>query len=289
VRRALLVVLLTLAGCGGTSLPTPPSDPTLLREQNAGRSALSLERPAQAVENYKAALVRAEIRDDPGAIADMGFNLAVAQLRAGSAADALATTRSVRSELARRDIATMPALDLAEATALYRTGDTRSAAQLADGIRASADPASAARAAFLLGLIADGNADLQGLRVARTALPPAAAGEVATDAAELDARIAFRSGQWAEARASAAFVVRARRDLLDYRGLARALALEAAVVEQTGDRDAAADLYLRAGRSAGSQDDRKSARDWLGRAIAIGRDPDVLSQARTVLHGLAGK
>ena len=287
MKGALPVLLLILSGCGGKPPPSAPPDPTLQREQNAGRAALSLERPAQAIENYKAALVRAEIRDDPDAIADMGFNLAVAQLRAGLAADALATTRRVRSDLTRRGLAAMPVLDLAEATALYRIGDTRSAAQLADRVRLAGDATAAARAGFLLGLIADGNADLPGLRAARTALPAGATGEAATDAAELDARIAFRTGQSVAARAGAAVVVRARRDLLDYRGLARALALEAAAAEQGGDRDAAADLYLRAGRSAASQGDRKPARDWLSRAIAIGRDPDVLSQARTVLRGLA--
>jgi tetratricopeptide (TPR) repeat protein len=289
MRLLPVVLLLTLAACGGKPPPEVPTDPTLRREQDAGRAAMSLERPEQAIENYKAALVRAELRDDPEAIADMGFNVAVAQLRAGLVKDALATARSVRAELARRGLAANPALDLAEATALYRTGDTHAATRLADTIRTSTDRAAAARANFLLGLIADGNGDLSGLRAARARLPPAGTDEPGTDAAELDARIAFRTGAWAAARAGAEQVTRARRDLLDYRGLARALALEAAAAEQSGDREGAADLYLRAGRSAASQNDIAAARDWLGRAIAVGRDAEVLSQARTLQRGLAAK
>jgi hypothetical protein len=288
VKRTLVVLLLALSGCGGKP-PAMPVDATLQREQNAGRSALMLERPAQAVENYKAALVRAEIRDDADAIGDMGFNLAVAQLRAGSVTDALATTRAVRAELARRGKAPLPALDLAEATALYRAGDTPAAARMASDVRGSTDAAVAARAVFLLGLIADGNGDLPGLRAARAALPEADGDEAGTDAAELDARIAFQTGQWPAARDGADRVVRARRDRLDYRGLARALALEAAAAGRAGDRAVSADLYLRAGRSAAAQNDPVSARKWLVLALASGGDPEVSRQARMVLAGLTEK
>jgi len=227
MKRALIVLLLAVSGCGGKSPPSMSVDATLQREQNAGRSALSLEHPAQAVANYKAALVRAEIRDDPDAIADIGFNLAVAQLRAGTASDALATTRAVRTELARRGIAAVPAHDLAEATALYRTGDIHAAARLADGVRGSSDTAAAARAAFLRGLIADGASDLAGLSATRASLSATGSGEVVTDTAELDARIAFgraaicsiiedRRGPWRWRRRRTRMAIGARRRICIY-------------------------------------------------------------------------
>jgi tetratricopeptide (TPR) repeat protein len=299
VKPAPFALLLALAACAGHDRPAVPSDTVLERERNAGRTALALERPEAAIENYKAALVRAQLRDDPDVIADMGFNLAVAQLRAGLPKDALATTRAIRAELARRGVPSAPPLDLAEATALYRTGDKVAAASLAGAVRQSSDPPAVARAAFLLGLIADDNGDLAGLRTARAALPAAETDktgpdkfgpeETAIDAAELDIRIALRAGQSTDARRAADRLIHARRDLLDYRGLARALALGAAAALQHGDRAASADLYLRAGRSAAAQNDPATARGWLNKAIELGRDPEILAQARSVLRDLAAK
>ena len=289
MKAGLLAVVLILAGCAGKPPPDAPSDATLQRELNAGRSALALERPAQAVASYRAALVRAEMRDDLTAIQDAGFNLAVAQLRAGADADALATARAVRAELARRGGTPSPALDLAEATALYRVGDWRAAQRLAVGVWGSSDAVATVRATFLLGLIADGNADLAGLRGARAALPGAGADEAGADAGELDARMHLRAKEWRAARDAAEKTATTRRDLLDYRGLARALGLAAAAAAELGDRDAAADLYLRAGRSAASQNDGKAARNWLGRAIGFTRDPDVLRKARAALAELTDR
>ena len=60
-----------------------------------------------------------------------------------------------------------------------------------------------------------------------------------------------------------------RQATLDYRGLARALAIEGVAVEHAGDKIAAADLFLRAGRSAAAQGDKTSARDWLRRAMSL--------------------
>jgi hypothetical protein len=51
-------------------------------------------------------------------------------------------------------------------------------------------------------------------------------------------------------RRQAARAAGLRQATLDYRGLARALAIEGVAVERAGDKIAAADLFLRAGRSA---------------------------------------
>ena len=76
--------------------------------------------------------------------------------------------------------------------------------------------------------------------------------------------------------------VEKRRDLLDYRSLARDLALTAKAAEEAGDSAAAADLYYRAGRSAAGED-KPAAKRWLTHAIALSRDPLLTQAARSVL------
>lgn len=77
-----------------------------------------------------------------------------------------------------------------------------------------------------------------------------------------------------------------RQDGLDYRGMARALAVAALAAERTGDRELAADLYLRAGRSAAAQSDADTARPWLERALALTGDDATRQAAEAALAGL---
>lgn len=175
-----------------------------------------------------------------------------------------------------------PALLLAEATALYRTGELAEADREAQAVERSADRAAAARAAFLRGLIADRNGDENKLAAAAAVLATATNPSFEADAAELAARLALRQGDALRARREAARARKLRQETLDYRGLARTLALEGRAAERSGDRLGAADLFLRAGRSAALQGDTTDGRAWLGRAVelapgrAAGRDAAVL-------------
>ena len=76
---------------------------------------------------YREALTRAYERDDPGAIGDIGYNLAVAQLRLGEVQAALRTVRETRAELERRRVPPPAELLLVHAAAAYRAGDTKTA------------------------------------------------------------------------------------------------------------------------------------------------------------------
>lgn len=248
------------------------------RHADAGQAALALERPQQAVAQFRDALARAQERDDAAAIADFGFDLAVAELQANQPDAALKTANETAAELTRRGIAPVPALQLAEAVALYRTGQPARADVLAAQVEAATDPEAAARASFLRGLIADDAGNGAGLRAAGQKIAGVPGAEHEADAAELSARLALRDGDFPHARAHAEKAANLRRDLVDYRSLARSLALEARAAELAGDAAIAADLYLRAGRSAATQDDTVNARRWLGRAIGLSRD-SVLSQA----------
>jgi hypothetical protein len=286
----VILLPLLVAGCGGSAPDaSPPIDETLQRETHAGRLAFELERDEEAVARFRAALARAQERDDLDAIADNGYNLAVAELRANAPDRALADTRATSMELERRGAKPFPALQLAEATALYRTGAAAEADRMAQAVQHSEDAEAAARATFLRGLIADDRGDLTGLATAASALDAAETPPFEADAAELSARLALRRGDAGFAQQQAARAAELRQITLDYRGLARALALEGTAAERIGDKAAAADLFLRAGRSAAAQNDRKPAKRWLQQAVALSRDPALTQAARSALTAVEGQ
>jgi hypothetical protein len=286
----VILLPLLVAGCGGSAPDgSPPTDETLQRETQAGRLAFELERDEEAVTQFRAALARAQERDDRDAIADNGYNLAVAELHANTPDRALVDARATRMELERRSAKPFPALQLAEATALYRIGAVTEADRIAQTVQHSEDAKAAARATFLRGLIADERDDLPGLATAAGALDAAETPPFEADAAELAARLALRRGDTALARQQAARAAELRQTTLDYRGLARALALEGAAAERAGDNAAAADLFLRAGRSAADQNDKEPAKRWLRQAIALSRDPALTQAARSTLTAVEGQ
>jgi hypothetical protein len=244
---------------------------------------MALDRPAQAVSAFKQALARARVRDDAEAIGDVGFNLAIAQLQSGQPNLALATSREIEAELSRRGATSIPALRLVEAVSLYRLDQPELADPVAAEVERGTDPESAARAAFLGGLIADDRGDAPALAVALQKVNAVKGEEHKADATELTARLALRGGDPARAQREAELAAELRRDLLDYRALARCLALAARAAEQAGNPSVAADLYLRAGRTAGAEVDKAAARRWLNRAISLGRDPELTRAAKAAL------
>jgi hypothetical protein len=261
-------LLLALGACSAAK-PAQPVDAVLQRDDHAARTSYSLERPAEAATSFRAELARARMRDDLPAIADSGYNLSVAELRAGDAPAALRDARALRAELERARYGDLPALDLVEATAAYRLGDSDHADRVAAGVQAGSDRDAAAQAVFLRGLIADERGDLQGLRQEAARLAQSGA---PGDAAELAARVHLRAGDAAGARGLALQAVEQRRVAQDYRGLARALALAAEAAGREGNDGMAADLFLRAARSAAAQGDMRHARTWLAAARSLGQD-----------------
>jgi tetratricopeptide (TPR) repeat protein len=269
-----MVVLMLLGGCS-SSPKVNPQDATLARLGHAGDIAFDLEQPDQAAAQYRAALARARTGDDAAAIADAGFNLATAELRAGRPRDAMRTAQELSAELARRGIID-PDFQLISATALFRLDDLTAADRAASGLTGVKNPALADAAWFLRGLIADARQDRTGLEKAVASMSPAAD---PADVTELRSRLA-RSPTLARHAADL------RRARLDYRGMARALALAAQFTPGAAD---AADLYLRAGRSAAAQGDAADARAWLGRARELAPDPALRGDAEQALHDLSGR
>jgi hypothetical protein len=235
-------------------------DPILRLHADAASSAMALDRTQEAIEQYRQAFDRAVARDDYAAIGDYGYNLAVAQLTANRPKEALASIQITRVELARRGPSSFPALDLAEATADYRSGERKKSDSIAAQVEAGADSASAAGAAFVRGLIADDNADAVGLDAAINRLGQPASSEQQADFAELLARRDLRRGVFTAAAAEAERAADLRRDILDYRGMARALGVAADAEARAGDPEAAAALRKRAAQSAAAYGHAESAR-----------------------------
>jgi hypothetical protein len=288
VKRAscALLVLLCACGSGDKQPPAPPEDQALVRHEQAGKIAYDLDRPDEAVAQFQAALTQAQARDDLKAIADLSFNLAVAQLRANRPRDALATTQQARAELVRRGSQPFPALLLAEATALYRLEQRDQADATAAEVEVVGDADAAAGASFLRGLIADEAGNEPGLRAAAGRLTGVSAPLRVADRLELQARLGLRQDDFASARAAAMQAASIRQEGLDYRGMARALAVAALATERAGEPELAADLYLRAGRSAAAQSDAGTARPWLERALSLTNDDATEQAAEAALASL---
>ncbi len=284
----LLPALLLLAACAGRAPPPPPRDEALLQRARAAQLALQADRAEEAARLYQQALDRARERDDAEAIGETGTGLAAARLAQGQHAAALATAQELRLELARRGGAAPASLRLIEAVALFRAGDL-AAADAAAAELPPGDADASARAAFLRGLIAARRGDAAALASARTALGVPQQAAFRADAEELEARAALLAGDAATAGRLALDSAATRREALDYRGLARALALAAEAAERGGDRAAAADLYLRAGRGAAARAEQAEARAWLARAEALAREtrqPELAAAARAGLGAI---
>ncbi len=280
----LVVAALALSACGGgrrAAAPAEPMDVELASARRAAAFAFAQGRHDQATQLYRQALERAQARDDGEAIGDLGYDLAVAQLRRGDPAAARATAQATRAELDRRGRPSFPELALVEASALYRLGDAATAQELARGLAAGTGEA-AARARFLLGRIAADRRDLPALEAAISGLAGATGPEWSADRAELAARAASLRGDLVGARRGFVSAADLRRDTLDYPGMARALAGAGAAADAAGDARGAADLFLRAGRSAllaGGQ--ASAAEDWLVQAERLARaagDRAILEQ-----------
>lgn len=283
---------LTLSGCGGSKPAdgAPPHDVKLEQTNTAGTQALSMDMPSVAVRQYTLALKRAYERDDSTAIGDTGYNLALAQMQAGDSKSALATVRDTRNELERRHAAIPTELVLVQAAAAYRTGDAVGADQAAQEVldRGGGSPGTAERAWYIKGIVAGGRGDRATLAQAIAAIPAAKSGSSDGDRDELQGRMALMDGRAMEAQSSFERSATDRQQMLDYRGMARALALAGDAALQANRADEAAVLYLRAGRSDLLQGDKPAALALLQRAedaAHLANQTSIVEEVRKLRSG----
>ncbi len=278
---ALTALGAALAGCGGHP-PAPPADQALAQAAHAGRQALDLDHPAQAVTQYKTAFTLALARDDASDIGDLGYDLATAQLAAGIPKAALATVSRTRLALSARNSPGFAELDLVQAASLHRLGQDADADALAARAQADAgDPGTRVQASTLRGLIAAQRGDQAGLAAALAALGapkhPTANWQANHDT--LTARLDMLRGADDAAAAAAQSAADVQRQRVDYEAMEQSLVLAAEAEQSGGEADGAAKLYLRAGASAASRGDIVHARQWLSQATMPGADIATLRAA----------
>jgi tetratricopeptide (TPR) repeat protein len=276
VIAAVVSATAALAGCGGAPEPPPPPDQEMESLYRVARFAYDRGQYQQAAILYDRVLARAYARDDLAAISEIGYESALARLREGRPGEAAAQARRVREELDRRGGEPFAELFLVEAVALYVSGEPAAADAAADAAlsRAGNGTAVAARATYIKGMIAADRKDPAGLGGAIAALGTPVQPDLRADTLELVGRQRLLEGKPDAALPILIETADLRRETKDYSGMARALAFAGEAAESTGRAVEAADLFLRAGRSAAQQPDRRDAKAWLERAVALATRTD---------------
>ena len=151
---------------------------------------------------------------------------------------------------------------LVQAAAAYRLGAADEALAAAQEVlaRSPLDRETASRAWYIRGAVLADRGDAQGLAQALAAIPPSAQPDQEGDRLELSGRAALLAGASDRAARELEQAADQRRLALDYRGMARALALAGEAVLRQGRSGDAAVLFLRAGRSALLQGDVATGR-----------------------------
>ncbi|MBS1103005.1 hypothetical protein JK202_08230 [Gluconobacter sp. Dm-62] len=239
MKRVLLactgLMVLTLGGCSSsTATKAPKPDQPYEDAMDTGKSVYGIGQATQAEAQYRTAMDRALMRDDAGAIHEAGFNLATVLLAEDEPQKALQSLRETEAALSLRNFSDTSDLAVIRAAALYRLYDTVFASQAVGRALQSSDMGIRERALYLSGLIA---ADLRqdtvlAQRVNDLTIFHETSATV--DRQELVARLNLLRGQPELAYSAALSVVKSRRDVLDYRGMRRALALAADAAEGSG-------------------------------------------------------
>lgn len=274
VRLAIGALLLLLAACASKppQQVEEPSDPDLESGWRLARFALQSGQYDQAVALYERVLARAYARDDAEAIGNIGYEYALAQLRAGEPGAAAEQAARTRWELERRDADPFAELYLVEAVAHYEEGraaEAGEAAETAIELARPEDVDTRGRANFILGMLAADAGDATGVAQALSAIGLPQRDALVADRHELEGRRLMLAGEAAGAQRAFESAAGLRRELRDYSGMVRGLAAAGAAAEAARDPAAAADLYYRAGLSATVQEDAARAEAWLTKAMHL--------------------
>ncbi|WP_340116891.1 hypothetical protein [Pelagibius sp. 7325] len=287
--------LLLLSACASQppQQAAEPSDPQLESSWRLARFALQNGQHDQAVVLYEQALALAYARDDAEAIGNVGYEYALAQLRAGEPEAAAAQAARTRWELERRDADPFAELFLVEAVAHYEVGQSalaREAAQTAIDLARPDDVATRGRAYFVLGMLAADAGDTVYVERALVALGDPGQDALKADRDELEGRRLMLAGDAGTAQRVFEAAADRRRELRDYGGMTRGLAAAGEAAEVARNPTAAADLYYRAGLSATIQDDPARAEIWLTKALDLAAEnglSGIEADARARLLSLA--
>ncbi len=294
IRALISIALFMSVGCGlrQTAPQGAAVDQDLERTKRLARTAFEGNRIQQAANLYRQTLERAYLRDDLADATDARYNLAVCLTLLQSDREALGLVIQAREELSRAGQPVPTDILLLEATILYRLGQSQEAWQLTEDILKGSDTIPSAvhsKTHFLRGLIADERGDLVTLKEEITALAESNSPVIRADREELIGRLSFKQRRWDEAVLAFDEAASLRRQLLDYRGMAKALAKAGETCERAGRSVPASSRYLRAGQSAALQGNSDQAQIWLTRAAQLaeqGGDENIAQEARLQLSQL---
>ena len=194
-----------------------------------------------------------------------------------------------REELSRAAQPVPNDILLLEATILFRRGQLEKAWQMTENILQTPAMISSpvqSKIHFLRGLIASDRSDLVKLKLEIDALGKPNSPALQADQQELIGNLSLAQHKWDEAVLAFDEAAALRRQIFDYRGMAKALAKAGEACERGGRSVPAARRFLRAGQSAARQEDPHQARVWLGRAAGLaeqGGDGKLAQEARLLL------
>lgn len=282
-----------LAGCGGSpeKKEMPPTEQQSL--DRSARLAFAQGRYDQAASLYEASLQAALKEDAPQAIVDARFNLALCQTYQGQYAKALDQLEQAEAERLRRGVVGEGSIELLRGTIYYRSGQLDTARMVLQTLLVGENgtAATAAKAHFVLGLIAADQADSESLGTHLNTIAGNTGPASTTDRLELTALRSALQGEADLALVQLDKVARLRRDERDYRGMVRVLAKAGDVAERTRHIQSAGRYLLRAGRSA-AQRSEPETRDWLERSEKLAMqagDTETAREARELLNELDGE
>lgn len=271
LKLLLALAPLALAGCGGgQEAPTARDDAQWDQAMTAGKDSFELGRYSVAVSQYRRAATLAVLRDDGAAIAEAGYNLAVAQLAADQPQAALQTLQAARQAATARGNTQSTAFDLVQAAVLYRLKQPEQAISFAQNAATDPDTEAKSRAALIMSLAASDAGNQAALQQANTlvqALGGTLSRSVQADKAEIAARYVVGSNPL-QAATLAEQAATLRRDDAAYSDMARALALAGDAASRAGEYSRATALWARAAQSA-----------------AVAADAAGQGDATTLVHG----
>lgn len=298
--RGLTWLVIAAALCMSTGCSTrrtlpqgPPVDKSLERTNRAARTAFDNGRTQQAAKLYRQSLELAYRRDDPAAVNDARYNLALCLALMQSDPEALALISQAHAELSQEGESVPGDILLLEATLLFRLGRTLEAWKLTGDILITyerQDPAVVGKTHFLRGLIANDRGDPEGIRIEITALSNPNSAVQQADREELTGHLLLMEQRWDEAVLAFDQAATIRRQILDYRSMVQALAKAGEACERADRPAAASRRYLRAGRSAALQGSWEQAQTWLTRAVQLAEragHETIATEARVQLAKLA--
>jgi len=276
---AVVALTTLLPGCVTQPVEGEAAEPLQSAERytEAARSAFEEGLYEQAEALYRQALEQSYTRDDQVAIVDAQYNLAVTLLRLGRYDEALERVRQAQAETVRGGRAVSADMLLLEATLLYRMERPGDALEVSRRIVSGSSASGAGvvkRARFLRGLIAAEAGDQQQLRTELSALGEPSDPRLLGDQQELVGFLAWSENDLRSAGRAFDRSALLRSETLDYRGLVRTLANAGEVYAQAGNPGAAAERFLRAGRSAALQGVDSPAEAWLRRAVTLAAESD---------------